>query len=204
VAEDTFRLIEQMPDGDEKSYLRCLARGNIDLLRREYASALRAADATNDAWLQQKPDGLVEKYLIIGIARKGLHDEPGAREAFSKLKEVAQARVTADPDNPDAGVRLALALAFLGEKDPALAEADRALALLPVSKDSFHGPDILEVASHVYVLTGEKDRAFRALTELANRPSPISAALLKLNPIWDPVRDDPRFEEIVNKLSAKT
>ena len=64
--------------------------------------------------------------------------------------------------------------------------------------------DILENAAEVYLTMGEIDRAFQALEELLKQPSPLSSEVLKLNRVWDPTRQNPRFERSLPKFSANT
>ncbi|MGZ5022725.1 MAG: tetratricopeptide repeat protein, partial [Chthoniobacterales bacterium] len=203
VAEEALTMIEQMPRTNDSWYLLCAARGGVRLLQRKYSEALAAAESAPDESLMQKSEVLPSKYMVMGSAYKGLKNEAGAREAFTKARDFAQQRVNAAPSDPDGYALLASALALLGEKDAALSAMQRALELLPVSKDAFHGPDILEIAAEVYAVVGETDRAFQTLDELSKIPSPVSAELLKLNPIWDSIRNDPRFEQLLPKFSAK-
>lgn len=203
VAEQALARIDQMPESGEKSYLVCVARASVSLAQRRYAEALTAAEAAPDNSAMLQMGEVPSKYQVIGAARKGLGDEEGARIAFTKEKEAAQNRVASSPLDPDGHILLASALAFLDEKERALAETQRALDLLPVSKDAFHGSDILESAAEIYAVLGENDRAFQALDELSKIPSAQSAASLKMNPIWDSMRKDPRFEQTVSKFSAK-
>ena len=81
----------------------------------------------------------------------------------------------------------------------ALAEATRATELLPESKDAFEGPSITEAVAVVHCIVGDPDRAIELLDGLLSRPSGTSVSMLKLNPIWDPLRDKPRFIELLKK-----
>ena len=87
-------------------------------------------------------------------------------------------------------------LAWLGEKDAALVEAQRASELLPESKDAFGGPEIAAGVAEVYARVGDNDRAIEILDGLLSRPSSISVALLRVSPVWDPLRGDPRFQKL--------
>jgi serine/threonine-protein kinase len=100
-------------------------------------------------------------------------------------------------------IQLAKTLAFLGEKDAALAEAQRASELLPMSKDAFGGPDIMEGVAQVHAILGDNDRAIEILEGLLSRPTAITTQILKINPIWDPLRGDPRFQALIDKYGAK-
>ena len=94
-------------------------------------------------------------------------------------------------------------LAFLGERDAALAEAQRAAELLPESKDAFGGPEVMEGVAQVYAILGEKDRAIEVLNGLLSRPSAMTVEILKVNPVWDPLRDDPEFQNLLTKYGGK-
>ena len=107
------------------------------------------------------------------------------------------------PDAEDSHIQLAKTLAFLGERDAALAEAQRASELRPESKDAFGGPEIMEGVAEVHAVLGNNDRAIEILEGLLSRPSGVTAQMLRINPIWDPLRGDPRFQALIDKYGAK-
>ncbi len=123
--------------------------------------------------------------------------------AFLKAKTAAEGKLKRNPDSEDAHLQLAKALAYLGEKEAALAEAQRATELLPETKDAFGGPEIMTGVAEVYAIVGDHDRAIEILERLLSRPSGVTAQLLKVNPIWDPLRSDPRFQGLIDKYGAK-
>jgi tetratricopeptide (TPR) repeat protein len=92
--------------------------------------------------------------------------------------------------------------AALGRKEDALREGRRAVELMPIAKDAMTGAELLRNLAIIYAWTGEKDLAIKQLEELLPRYGPISYGQLRLHPWWDPLRDDPRFEKIVEE-SAK-
>ncbi len=94
-------------------------------------------------------------------------------------------------------------LAFLNEREAAVAEAQRAAELLPETKDAFGGPEIMAGVAEVYANLGDNDRAIEILDRLLSRPSGVTAQTLKINPIWDPLRSDPRFQGLIDKYGAK-
>jgi len=146
---------------------------------------------------------LYSKYFLIGFARKALQDEPGARAAFLKAKDLLEAQLKESPDAPDMHIQLAKVLAHLGEKDAALAEARRATELLPESKDALGGPEIAAGAAEVHAILGDNGRAIEILDGLLSRPSAVTVQGLKVNPIWDPLRSDPRFQALLQKYGGK-
>lgn len=100
-------------------------------------------------------------------------------------------------------VQLAKVLAHLGEKDAALAQARRATELRPESKDALGGAEIAAGVAEVHAILGGNDRAIEILDGLLSRPSAVTVQGLKLNPIWDPLRSDPRFQGLIDKYGAK-
>jgi len=93
--------------------------------------------------------------------------------------------------------------AALGRKEDALREGRRAVELLPVEKDSFNGAHMIHYLAMIAAWVGEKDLAFEQLAFSARTPAGVTYGELKLDPFWDPLRGDPRFEKIVNSLAPK-
>jgi tetratricopeptide (TPR) repeat protein len=100
-------------------------------------------------------------------------------------------------------MQLAKALAQLGAKEAALAEAQRASELQPESKDALDGPHITEGVAEVYAILGDNDRAIEILDGLLNRPSYVTAQGLRVNPIWDSLRNDPGFQALIDRHDAR-
>jgi len=95
-------------------------------------------------------------------------------------------------------------LAGLDQKDAAIKEGKRAVELRPESQDAFDGPEVTAVLAQIYAWTGEHDQAFGLLDHLLVTPSGITVPVLKLDPIWDPLRKDPRFQALIDKYSANS
>ena len=95
----------------------------------------------------------------------------------------------------------ALIDAGLGRKEEAIREGRRASELTPVAKDAMNGANIMQFLGVIYAWTGEKDLALEQLATAIRFPSSnfLSYGQLKLHPLWDPVRGDPRFEKLVEE-----
>jgi len=203
VAEQAFQSVKSMPMSNEDKLRIAGARADVFLLERKYKEGLREAESFPDDLLAPIPAALCGKYYLIGFARKALQDEAGARAAFLKAKDVVETQLKQSPDAADMRIQLAKILAYLGQKNAALAEAQRAAELLPESKDAFGGPEITAGVAEVYCIVGENDRAIEVLDGLLSRPSGVTVPLLKLSPAWDPLRNDPRFQALIDKYGAK-
>jgi len=203
VSEKAFQAAKSIPMNDETKLRIAGGRVDVFLLERKYQEALQEAESLSDGLLAGIPQALCGKYYLVGFARKALHDEAGARAALLKAKDLVEVLLKQSSDSPDLHIQLAKVLAYLGEKDAALTEARRATEILPESKDAFGGPEITEGVAEVYATVGENARAIELLEGLLSRPSPVTVALLKLSPAWDPLRKDPRFQALIDKYGAK-
>jgi len=132
-----------------------------------------------------------------------------AGEAAAAKATAEQARNTVEPlykdqqDNAQFASNLSLSYAIIGNKDSALKEAERAITLLPSAKDRVHGPAFEENLAVIQTMVGENSRAISTLTRLLQTPylswyyeTPITPALLRLDPLWDPLRADPAFQKL--------
>jgi TolB-like protein/Tfp pilus assembly protein PilF len=202
VAEKAFAAVKSMPMTNEQKLKTASARADVFVLERKYREALREAESLPDDLLALiHPEALCYKYFLIGFARKALQDEAGARAAFLKTKDLLEAQLKESPDAEEMHVQLAKVLAHLGDKDAALAQARRATELRPESKDALGGAEIAAGVAEVHAILGDNYRAIEILDGLLSRPSAVTVQGLKLNPIWDPLRSDPRFQALIDKYA---
>jgi TolB-like protein/Flp pilus assembly protein TadD len=203
VAERALEVLNSTRMTDEQRLKATSARADVFFLERKYREGLRAAESLPDDQIANFPGGLWSKYYYSGFARRALQDESGARAAFLKAKSAAEEQVKRTPDDAKLRMQLAKALAQLGEKEAALAEAQRASELQPESRDALEGPHITEDAAQVHAILGDNNRAIEILDGLLNRPSYLTVHGLRVNPVWDPLRSDPRFQALIDRHDAK-
>jgi len=139
-----------------------------------------------------------------GIVARFRGDQPAARTAFnSARKELAQT-VHNQPGYALALCALGVVDAVLGNKADAVREGQHAVELMPAEKNALGGAMLIQYLAVIYAWTGDKDRAIERLAEATKLPgSHITYGHLRLNPLWDPLRDDPRFAAIVSSLAPK-
>src|SRR5205814_2386414 len=135
-----------------------------------------------------------------GALAKLRHDAPAAHAAFVAARAETEKIVLAQPGNDDALSMLALIDAELGEKEKAIKEGRAACDLLPVAKDAVRGVGLITNLAATYALTGEKDLALEQLEIVSKLPRGPSYGDLRLDPEWDSLRGDPRFQKIVTSL----
>jgi TolB-like protein/Flp pilus assembly protein TadD/tRNA A-37 threonylcarbamoyl transferase component Bud32 len=175
----------------------------LALLERDPAAAQRALAAMPD-------DGCYDENIPFpnawcqGLAARLRGDEHAARAAFTNARKELEQIVRDQPDYAAALCALGVVDAALGKKDDAIREGERAVELMPVSKSAVDGPMLIQYLAVIYAWTGDKDRAIERLAEAAELPgSRLSYGHLRLNPMWDPLRGDSRFEAIVASLAPK-
>lgn len=135
-------------------------------------------------------------YLAKAILHQRLGDVEAARVHFDSARTVVQGRLANRPGDAWLHGQLGLALAGLGEDEAAVREGRRAVELLPVSEHSYAGSSFIDNLAHIYVLIGNHDAAIEQLEELLAAESPIPATWLRVDPTWDPLRDDPDFQSL--------
>jgi tetratricopeptide (TPR) repeat protein len=141
----------------------------------------------------------------LALAHRVAGDTAEAKDSAEQARNTLEPLRKEQPDNAFVAAALAVAYATLDQNDSALNEAQRAITLVPSSKDRLSGPAFEENLALVEVIIGENSRAISTLTRLLQTPysgwlyspTPITPALLKLDPIWDPLRTDPAFQKLV-------
>jgi serine/threonine protein kinase/tetratricopeptide (TPR) repeat protein len=141
--------------------------------------------------------------FVEGWIARFEQNEPKARAAFESARLEQEKIVNAQSGYAPPLCVLGVIDALLGRKQEALSECRRAVELLPVQKDAFNGPLMIEWFAISAAWVGEKDLALEQLATIAHVPGWISYGHLKLFPFWDPLRGDPRFEQILASLAPK-
>jgi TolB-like protein/Flp pilus assembly protein TadD len=203
VYEQALEKMKSLPMSSEERLKMVGEQANLLLFERKYQQILQLAASSPDDSFAAVPGSLAGKYFAIGIAQKGLGDEAAARTALVKAKEIFQEQLKQKPEDPYLHVQLAKVLAWLGEKDAAIAEAQKATDLRPESKDAFDGPRITEDVAQVYAILGDNTRAIELLDGLLSRPTGVTLQSLKINPAWDAIRTDPAFQALFAKYAGK-
>jgi TolB-like protein/Tfp pilus assembly protein PilF len=139
-----------------------------------------------------------------GLVARLRGDEPAAHDAFTRARNELEQTLSNQRGYAQGLCALGVVDAALGNKEDAIREGERAIELMPVSKSAIEGPVLIQYLAIIYAWTGDKDRAIERLAEAAKLPgSHVTYGYLRLHPLWDPLRGDPRFEAIVASLAPK-
>ena len=138
-----------------------------------------------------------------GLAARLRGDAASAHDAFVQAHAAVEDNIKERPEyGPPLSV-LGMIDAMLGRNDHAIREGRRAVELLPVEQDSINGSHLVMNLAVIYAWTGQKDLAIDQLDANFRKPGDGSYGDLRLNPFWDPLRGDPRFQKIVASLAPK-
>jgi TolB-like protein/Flp pilus assembly protein TadD len=190
--------LAKMPPAVDPDGLVTFARVQLLLLQRKFPDALALLKQLPQDVSQHKP-----RELFDGAIYTFLNDKERALSAFERARPIAEKALRESPDDASRHVTLGVILAGLGKKDAAIAEGKRAVELRPESQDALDGPKTTVALAQIYAWTGESDQALQLLDRSLSTPNGVTLAFLRLDPMWDPLRNDPRFQALIDKHAAK-
>jgi len=167
---------------------------------RDAASATAALFAGGESPFH---DMSTNRPFVEGLIARMTGDDEKARAAFTAARAEQEKVVQSQPNFGPPWCVLGLIDAALGRKAEAVREGRRAVELSPVDKDAMRGPMMVEFLAMIAAWARDKDLACEQLAIAVRPPSWVGYGDLKLLPWWDPLRGDPRFEQIVASLAPK-
>jgi len=175
-------------------------------LERNYGEAIRLLQGRLAQFHFDSPYSKAVCQVSLAFTQRLAGDTAGAKVTAEQARNTLEQLYRDRPDNANFAAPLSEAYAALGEKDLALKVAEQAIVLLPTAKDHMWGPGFEENLALIQTIFGENQRAIEALTQLLQTPyessvyaggqAPITPALLRLDPLWDPLRADLAFQKL--------
>lgn len=202
---DANKVLAQIPSGVDPLGAISALRFELAWLARDPRAALAALDGA-PAWVMDaRFQYTVPVELLRGRALSRSGDEVGARRDFTQARDELQQALAKEPDAATLWGALGLAQAGLHDNDAAIRAGQRAVQLLPLSTDAFYGTVHLLALAQVYCAAGESAQAVKSLRDLLAVPSggAVSVALLRADPVWDPIRNAPDFEALLKQPAAQ-
>ena len=195
-------VVSTMPastDQDEQA----IARFRLARLKRDHPATAEALALSRVSEFASA--GYIHpRELREGLVARALGDEPRAQGFFNRARERAAASVAARPNDAKALMVLARIEAQLRRKEEAIRAAERAIEIVPISKDAVDGVNLLVGMVMVCGEIGETSRALELLERIVKLPGGPSYGAVRVGPEFDPLRHDPRFDRIVASLAPKS
>ena len=198
------RTLEAIPDrvtaGAKRPAAALFTEFQLELFARDYQRALDTLAPASAAFDEGQwwfiPKALVEAhtYRLAGDAQRA---RTGFESALTMLRTEAEQR----PSDDRVRASMGIAYAGLGRKEDAIREGELAVELMPVAKNAVIGPYRVEDLAFVYALVGESEKALDRLEFLLSIPCWLSVPVLRLDPRWDPLREHPRFQKLLEDES---
>jgi serine/threonine protein kinase/Tfp pilus assembly protein PilF len=171
----------------------------VEILEGEYTKALQDISGAGsfDDQFQFVPEELATAQIY-----RLLNNHEMEQKYYNAARKILEGKIKIQPEDSRFHTSLGIAYAGLGQKEDAVREGKKGVELLPMSKEAWRGSFRVRDMAEIYTMVGEQDAAINLLEKLLSNPSEVSVALLKIDPTWDPLRDNPKFQQLLQKYSG--
>ncbi len=198
------QLLASLPENVDPNGTITLTRFNLLMYERKFdetIAMLRRSPAERSRGETSAP---ISKEFLLATAYRQLNDDQNARANYELARIKAEAAVQQSPEDAPRHVLLGLIYAGLGRCEDAKRTADRAAELLPESRDAFDGPLLAVSRARIYLMCGDREIALATLEQSLRTPAGITVSELRFDPVWDPLRNEARFEKLISNAESKT
>ena len=198
-------LLAEIPAGVDPDGVVTTCRWDVAMIERDYATAKQAIEISPLKEFSYMNSGPTPKSYFPGCISLAQGDSVAAKKFFDSSRASFEGAVKESPNSAERHAYLGLLYAFMERKDEAIREGRRAVELKPESADAYDGAIMNSILALIYARCGEKDLAFPLLERLLQTPGAVDSVDysitvndLKFRWEWDPIRNDPRFQKLVN------
>jgi serine/threonine-protein kinase len=190
------------PAAEREIYTWLWFNTNVMLKRYEEAEAILREDP-RDMLPGFGPIPTAPKSFLLGYVYQARKDDEKTNKYFEEALPIVERAAAESP--LDAGRHMGLAAVYAGlhRKKDAIREGKRACELLPVSKNAIRGPELLVWMAFVYLRLNEPELALTLLEHSLSLPAGAHVGQLRVSPIWEPLRNNPRFQQLLTKYAPK-
>jgi TolB-like protein/Flp pilus assembly protein TadD len=199
-------LVNDVPAGIDPDGVVTSCRWEVAMIERDYPAARHALDISTVNEVSYTATGATPKNFLEGCIALAQGDASGARQKFELARPLFESAVKEAPANADRHAYLGWLYAFMGRKQDAIREGRRAVELKPESKDKVDGTIMNCYLALIYARLGEKDLALPLIERLLKTPGAVDSAdySITVNDLkhrweWDPIRNDPRFQKLIEQ-----
>ena len=193
----TKNLLASLPPDFESFGMVALTRFNLCFFQRKFDEALNVLWRSPLENLHGQTSTPLPKSFLAAQVYRLIPDPEKARAEYEHALSIAQRALEESPQDSARHALIGLIYAGLGRKENAIREGNRALELLPESKDAMDAPVLVVSMARIYAITGEADKAIDLLQHSLQSPAGLTVHEIRLDPTWDVLHDHPRFKALI-------
>jgi tetratricopeptide (TPR) repeat protein len=197
-------IMDEIPAGVDPDGSITATRWDLAMLQRDYPAAKKILETSPVSEISYSNAGLTPKIFLEGCTYMAEGDNASAQKALEQARPAFEAAVKEAPESAERHASLGWLYALMGRKDDAIKEGRRAVELKPESKDALDGSLMNGYLALIYARVGENGLAIPLIEHLLATPGAVDSADysitvndLKYRWEWDPIRDDPRFKQLI-------
>ena len=168
---------------------------NLDIYDSNYQDALDSLSLISED--VDEAGFFFPKALRFAQIHEYMDNKKFALKYYNDARIFLESKVEEQPDDPQYHSLLGITYAGLGDKEKAIREGKSSVVIRPVSKEAIHGTFLVKNLALIYCMVGKYDLAIDKLEYLLSIPGELSIPLLKIDPLWDPLREHPRFKKLI-------
>ena len=195
-------LLASLPEHVDPNGTITLARFNYKMYERQFDELIGILDRSPAEKSRGETSAPLSKAFLKATVYSAMKDEAKARANYDEAREKAEKAVRESPEDGPRHALLGLIYAGVGRCEEALSEAKHAVELLPEAKDAFDGPILVVSRARISMMCGDFDTALALLDRSLQTASGVTPPELRLDPVWDPLRSDPRFSKMLAKFAS--
>ena len=180
-----------------------LARFNVQTFQRKFDEALACLERLPFENMRGVTSAPLPKTFLAAQVYRMKGDAEKARAAYEKVLPVAERALADSPSDAARHVVVGLVNAGLGRKEQALAAGNRAVEILPETKDAFNGPILKISLARIHTIVGQPEEAISLLENSLKTPGGVTVSELRFDPTWDALRENPRFQKLLSETGGK-
>jgi TolB-like protein/Flp pilus assembly protein TadD len=197
------QLLARLPENLDPNGTITLARYNLKMYERKFDELIAILERSPAEKSRGETSAPLSRSFLVATVYAQKKDEAKAKASYEDARAKAESAVAESPDDGPRHALLGLIFAGLGRCEEALAEGKRAVELLPEARDAFDGPILVISRARISLMCGDFETALALLDRSLQTPSGITIQELRLDPVWDKLRGDPRFQRMLTKFGSK-
>jgi TolB-like protein/cytochrome c-type biogenesis protein CcmH/NrfG len=197
------QLLASLPENVDPNGTITLARYNLKMYERKFDELIGILERSPAEKSRGDTSAPISRSFLMATVYAQKKEKAKARASYEEARAKAENAVAESPDDGPRHALLGLIYAGLGRCEEAITEGKRAVELLPESRDAFDGPILAVSRARITMMCGDFETALALLDRSLQTPSGVTVQELRLDPIWDPLRADPRFQRMLTKFERK-